>query len=211
MSNKSCRLLELPRELRDTIYTYALRKPGKYTVRPQPSHPIVWHLTEPGLLQANKQVRQESLSVFYGLNDWYYQITLRKSETSDLEELGMILGVSGMDKVNAMTKLHLIVFFEGSNRKAGILQWIKWWQRQTVFPEHTAIPFITVPDGLPASQDNMARREALAQALRILADQGRETSQDAGNVGTVSSWVSGGKMLCGSHEGKVLHDFLGGA
>lgn len=95
---------------------------GRGCCDPQPCSPPIWHLAEP-LLQTNRQVRQESLSLFYGLNSWFYQVALRNSETSSLAKIENIFRTLGANKIKEMKELRLIVFFEGGDKKAGILQW----------------------------------------------------------------------------------------
>ncbi len=72
------RLLPLPRELRDTIYAYALAEDFLHVTPAHPRsdasiHPRYLHQSranarQPGICGANKQLREEPLPVYYNIN-----------------------------------------------------------------------------------------------------------------------------------------------
>jgi len=60
-------LLKLPAELRDAIYTLALVDDEPiYISLPEPARPL--SLREPALLAVNRQIRNETLPIYYGTN-----------------------------------------------------------------------------------------------------------------------------------------------
>ncbi|KAK5173175.1 uncharacterized protein LTR77_003297 [Saxophila tyrrhenica] len=61
-------LLDLPRELRDEVWFYALHQPLAAVTRASPYGTMIErnHTSEPPLCRVNKQIRDETLDVFYG-------------------------------------------------------------------------------------------------------------------------------------------------
>jgi len=60
----TCRLLELPPELRNAIYVYAVVENGPVPLRMRLNN----YCIEPALLATNRQIRSECLPVIYGQN-----------------------------------------------------------------------------------------------------------------------------------------------
>ncbi|KAK5171288.1 uncharacterized protein LTR77_004432 [Saxophila tyrrhenica] len=63
------RLMGLPAELRNEIYRYALVRKNKYHIKHGKRQP-----KEPGLLLANKQIREEAASIYYQENTFYFVV-----------------------------------------------------------------------------------------------------------------------------------------
>jgi hypothetical protein len=65
--NTHCALLELPVELRDRIYRYSLLKKEKIDITTQ--------FEQPALLQSCRQIRSETIEMWYKKNDFFMTIT----------------------------------------------------------------------------------------------------------------------------------------
>lgn len=64
---KDCKLLELSGELRNRIYEYTLCEEEPITIDR-------YNLEEPPLLLACKQIREEASSIYYGENDFEFEV-----------------------------------------------------------------------------------------------------------------------------------------
>lgn len=70
MSNSLSNLAALPPEIRNRIYTFALR--SEHT-----KHRLQHRVKLPPLLQTSRQVRTETLGLFFWVNDWSVRLVKR--------------------------------------------------------------------------------------------------------------------------------------
>jgi hypothetical protein len=76
--HKALPFLNLPREVRDQIYSYALLAPSNIKPEPRPIHllslePLSWKPLTPGLCLVNKQIYDEGIEVLYRKNTFCFQ------------------------------------------------------------------------------------------------------------------------------------------
>jgi hypothetical protein len=76
--HKALPFLNLPREVRDQIYSYALLAPSNVKPEPRPIYllslePLSWKPPTPGLCLVNKQLHDEGIEILYGKNTFCFQ------------------------------------------------------------------------------------------------------------------------------------------
>ena len=135
-----CRLLSLPPEIRNVIYRYALVE-GRFDIRGKDSHP-----PQPGLLQANRHFRRETLQIYYKENKFKWHMR-------------------DFDSENFVRWCHLWLF-KGACNWQNLLRWL-----EAVYKQQCDSPIQRV--GMERPNSN-GRSVATVQFFKAVHDMGRD-------------------------------------
>lgn len=131
----TCRLLGLPPELRELIFELVVTRNGPINMRPRP-----WiangtdesQLQQPALTATCKQIRRESLGLFYSLNTFEQTFEIGGS-IDDGRSVATYLDAIGVDMCKCLRKVHLLFIFRFQPTSKNIMPWIELFNRASLY------------------------------------------------------------------------------